>query len=201
MASKKSTTSGRRELSLKDKVDLINEKERSNKSCRDLAKMFDIGKTQASQILKRKAEFMTAYEENAPSDRKRLKVAGDMEIDEMTWKWFEAARAAGVPVAGPMLQEKARSFAIALGKPDFKASNGWLDKFKGRHNINQATVCGESESVDLTVQSCCIVNSPPLYTHASVRSCFADYQCICTCTHTHSALCHVMLIHMTYIMT
>jgi len=35
----------------------------------------------------------------------------------------------------------------------FKASNGWLNKFRRRHDISPHVVCGESSSVDvLTVQ-------------------------------------------------
>ena len=33
------------------------------------------------------------------------------------------------------------------GQPDFKASNGWLEKWKTRHNIKKLTICGESNEV------------------------------------------------------
>ena len=34
-------------------------------------------------------------------------------------------------------------------KDQFKASSRWLLRFKIRHNINQATVCGENKSVNM----------------------------------------------------
>ena len=46
-----------------------------------------------------------------------------------------------------MLQEEACIKAGKLGHPDFKASNGWLQCFKSRHNLKQLTVCGESANV------------------------------------------------------
>ncbi|XP_064633669.1 tigger transposable element-derived protein 6-like [Lineus longissimus] len=139
----------RRELQLQDKIKLIKAMDSEGKSCRQLAEMFDIGKTQVSTILKRKAEYLDAYEENAPTERKRLKVSSELQgVDDLTWKWFQQARSHSLPVSGPMIQEKARQFALGLDKKDFKASNGWLEKWKIRHNINQATICGESESVD-----------------------------------------------------
>ena len=46
-----------------------------------------------------------------------------------------------------MLQEEALLIAERLENSRFKASNGWLQSFKVRHNLKMLTVCGESASV------------------------------------------------------
>ena len=100
-----------RELSLKKKVQLI--KESKGKSQRALAEIFKVGKTQVQQILKRKAEYMTAFEENSPSEKKRIcPTTEHHNIDEMTWKWFQRTRTVTIPVSGPMIQAKAISACI-----------------------------------------------------------------------------------------
>ena len=48
---------------------------------------------------------------------------------------------------GPKLCEQAKQIAQHLGLTVFKASNGWLEKWKLRHNIEQLTVSGESGEV------------------------------------------------------
>ena len=100
---------------LEGKVQLIEESK--GKSQRALAEIFKVGKTQLQQILKRKAEYMTAFEENSPSEKKKVCLTTEHHnIDEMTWKWFQRTRTANVPVSGPMIQAKAIWFAETIGK-------------------------------------------------------------------------------------
>ncbi|XP_045174463.2 tigger transposable element-derived protein 6-like [Mercenaria mercenaria] len=123
----------RKELTLQEKVKLIGE---SN------------GKVQT--ILKRKAEIMEGFENNAGNDRKRLcKRSPVEEVNILMWEWFQNVIKQGVRVSGPMLQEKALIYAKELGisEDDFKASKGWLNRFRDRHNISFQTGCGESGSV------------------------------------------------------
>ena len=44
--------------------------------------------------------------------------------------------------------EKAKMIANALGKSDFKGSQGWLEKWKKRFAIKQVKICGESGDVE-----------------------------------------------------
>ena len=46
------------------------------------------------------------------------------------------------------LTEKAKEIAIKLGKPNFKGSRGWLDKWKKCFNIKELKICGESGDVE-----------------------------------------------------
>ena len=56
------------ELTLKEKINLIDASR--TQSQRQLADQFNVGKSQVQCILKRKAEFMKAFEENQRSDKK-----------------------------------------------------------------------------------------------------------------------------------
>jgi hypothetical protein len=38
-------------------------------------------------------------------------------------------RSQSLPVSGPMIQVKALEFVAELGITDFKASNGWLERY------------------------------------------------------------------------
>jgi hypothetical protein len=52
-----------------------------------------------------------------------------------------------------MAQSEALAAATPLGNDQFKASTGWLDSFKKRHNIVWNRVCGEFKDVDESVVS------------------------------------------------
>jgi len=62
--------------------------------------------------------------------------------------WFSKTREKNLPVSGPTLQEKAKQLAEVHGLNDFKASNGWLEKFRKRDNISFKSICGEASAVD-----------------------------------------------------
>ena len=58
------------------------------------------------------------------------------------------AREALIPVSGPMIQEEALQIALKLNVTGFTASNGWLEKWKTRHNVKQFSVAGEDGEVN-----------------------------------------------------
>ena len=58
------------------------------------------------------------------------------------------AREALIPVSGPMIQEETLQIALKLTVTGFTASNGWLEKWKTRHNVKQLSVAGEDGEVN-----------------------------------------------------
>lgn len=67
-------------------------------------------------------------------------------IDEAVLQFFKQARA-NISVLASVLQEKAELSTKHLGHNNFRASNGWIEKFKSRHEIIFRKVCGESKAV------------------------------------------------------
>lgn len=54
-----------------------------------------------------------------------------------------------IPVSGPILQSYARKVAQDLGdESGFKASNGCLERFRVRYNVNFRVISGEGAAVD-----------------------------------------------------
>ena len=76
------------------------------------------------------------------------------DVNEAAYRCYTMARERGVLISGPMLQEEARIVAERLNVENFKASNGWLESFKKRHNIKQFVASGEAGGVsEETVRS------------------------------------------------
>ena len=58
------------------------------------------------------------------------------------------SREALIPVSDSMIQEEALQIALKLNVTGFTASNGWLEKWKTRHNVKQFSVAGEDGEVN-----------------------------------------------------
>lgn len=85
-----------------------------------------------------------AHHKTDPS-RKRIRAATFQDDDGAVYTWFADVRVRKIPVSLPVLCQKAKQFAFALGVDEayFKATSGWLRSFKQRHGIVFKTVAGE----------------------------------------------------------
>lgn len=146
----------RHELTLQEKIQFIfDNKDGNGLSQRKLSDKYNISLGSVSNILKRKTEYLHDYETNQNQQSKRkFKDVNAQKLDEHVYEWFVQQRAKNIPISGPILQEKAHEISEALGDSlgTFKASNGWLKKFRMRHNISHRITNGESSFIDsLTV--------------------------------------------------
>ncbi|CAC5416811.1 Tigger transposable element-derived protein 4 [Mytilus coruscus] len=82
-----------------------------------------------------------------------MRTATYENIEHALLKWFTSVRDQILPISGPMLTTKAEEFAKRLDHPEFKCSNGWLDRFKDRHNITFKKICVEAKSVDVNSEA------------------------------------------------
>lgn len=88
--------------------------------------------------------------DEAVKERKTMKKCGYEKVSEALYVWFLQFRDKGVPISGPILQQKALHFRKEFdeGEPDFTASVGWLDRWKKRYGVRQLCICGEKLSSD-----------------------------------------------------
>ena len=74
------------------------------------------------------------------------------KLDEACYLWFQHQCATGVPVSGPLVQEKALQLFPSLyrneDKSSFKAILGWLHKLCLRHKVRELSLQGEALSAD-----------------------------------------------------
>jgi hypothetical protein len=149
------------ELKLGEKLALLADVE-GGMSYRNCASKYNISLGSVGGIIKKKDELRSRSQNNeATSSKRASRVAGDAAtIDERVFNWFSAARSNNIPISGPIIQEKALVVASCLGLRDFKASNGWLEAFRRRHNIAFRTLSGESADMDESVLSTWKENLP-----------------------------------------
>ena len=85
---------------------------------------------------------------------KRSRTSQFSDINDILYRWYLLAVSKNIYPDGSQLCSQAKMIGQSLGISEFKASNGWLEKWKLRHNIRKETVCGESAEVrGDTVQS------------------------------------------------
>ena len=128
----------RQELTIANKAKLIEQVEsRGAKKKADIAREWGLRPSTLSTIIKNKEKILTQFRSQRYAvGRRRMRTAAYPDVEEALLTWFRYARAAAIPITGPVLQGMGVTLAQELGHPEFSCSVGWLDRFKARHGLS-----------------------------------------------------------------
>ena len=79
---------------------------------------------------------------------KRKRGSKHSEIDEALFLWFSEICQKDIPLSGEIRKAKAEKFAKDLVILDFKASVGWLWRWKSQYQIQHVKAHGEKKDAD-----------------------------------------------------
>ena len=100
-------------------------------SNKNVAEKYGVPKKTVSTWLKNKEKLFTALEKSS-NKRKKVREINYPDIDNVVFKWLLSQRGKIIPIDGTFIKEKAMKYAKELGATDFKASDGWLGRWKKR---------------------------------------------------------------------
>jgi hypothetical protein len=153
---KMSSTPKRKNISLEEKYEIIQAKQKGM-STKEIAEKYGHSASTISTITNQensKKVIDALQGGEVGSAKKRMRKLDYPDLDEAMDKWYDKAiNTINTTVDGPSMKRQAEKYAAMLGYADFKASEGWLSKFKQRHNITFKTIVGEAGFVsDVIVQ-------------------------------------------------
>lgn len=149
-------------------------KKRENMKLRDedLAKEYGLDRSTITKILKQRDKWLAIDPNSNYAKQKTQKSPKFPQIEEALATWLTMTISQGNAVSDGQLQEKALEYAQMYGlRNEFQASNGWISKFKNRHQVRNGDSSGAPDvSLQITPQSVPItgtVLSPPEHSNFS----------------------------------
>ena len=160
------TTGKRVRLSLDEKLAVIRFVKCGN-SQTAAAKKFGISRPSVVKMMQEEFSISDAADSNRKAPKRKIIPSSKTKvslIEDMLYRWHVRVEidAPSLNVTGEVLQSKALEFRDAILRKygdrqeddlrnalqDFKASNGWLQKYLARHDTTSRRRCGEHSSVD-----------------------------------------------------
>lgn len=114
----------------------------------------DLSQSTISEILSPKYSYLDDGSVRL-GDIKKIRAPKFPLLDNAVYEWLQQREVEGLPISGDMIKQAATRFwskipaYASLPLPDF--SNGWLDKFRRRHYIQQSVVNQALESIKFEV--------------------------------------------------
>ncbi|XP_050733587.1 arp2/3 complex-activating protein rickA-like isoform X1 [Eriocheir sinensis] len=138
-------------LSVSQKLELLRKID-GGMSVAQVCELYGVKKQTVSDIKKARGKLENyavkfAVSGKGDATRKHMKDPKCVELDLAVYKWYTQERACGVEVRGVELAASAAKLAAHMGI-EFKASDGWLWRFRRRHGIRNLAVTDEAESAD-----------------------------------------------------
>ena len=127
-------------------------------NCREIAEEFKIGKAQTANVVANEAR---AEYENFQGKSYKHTLRGNhlnfKSINDMLYSWYKKCETSSIYVIGSILKEKSMNIKSLLNQSvleNFRASDGWLDKWKLNHGIREKQISEEFLGVlETTVES------------------------------------------------
>ena len=109
-----------------------------------VAKRLGIAKQTISNWRKDKDKIYGTVDSNQVNKkRRRVKSSPYDQVDKAVYTWFVNARHKKIPLNHGIVQVKALEFAKEFEDcKDFRASDGWMDRWKKRYNVTFKTISG-----------------------------------------------------------
>jgi hypothetical protein len=123
----------RKQFSLDEKKKILEEIDRGMKKG-DVARKYGISPSALSTFLKDRDKIeKSIHSDTIGPQRKKIRTANNEDVDKAVYRWVLDTRSKNIPVNGPLLCERAQSFARSFGVAEFKGSAGWLHRFREWH--------------------------------------------------------------------
>ena len=152
-------TRKRKAITLETKYEVVTKRQKGEKAC-DLMLEYGLASSTVATIIKNADKIVSEYECNEASNGSKrnkqsmkIKPPTYQDIDSAVKDWFRQTitNNKNVVIGGPEIQAQALKYAGFLNKPSFKASNGWLQRFRDRNHISFKTIVAEAGLVDKVV--------------------------------------------------
>ncbi|XP_050705146.1 tigger transposable element-derived protein 7-like [Eriocheir sinensis] len=146
-------------LTIQQKLEIL-DKLKAGQSGTYIAHEYGIGNSTVTDIKKTGPQLRQFTQKHLPavfhhknkdSGPRTMKLGKYQNLDEALFKWQQQHVSSGLPVRGVDLQSAAETLANDLGINDFKASTGWLVRFRKHHLLANKRVCGEITSAAIDV--------------------------------------------------
>lgn len=130
----------RKAISLATKYKMVKDIEKGDHSKKTIAAKYGISPSTLSMIIKKQDIIEQMYKANSASSytnsRKRLRLSFYPDLEDSLYNWYLKS---SVPMTRSVMIEKAMDIAKVLGYTNFKASYGFIERFKLRKGITFAS--------------------------------------------------------------
>ena len=102
----------------------------------EICRTYNIPSSSLCNFLREEPKIREVYEKNGNPNRLCLRKTPYHQLETELAKWISAVQERNIPISGPIVQDKALEMAELMAVEGFTASNGWLERFKKRENID-----------------------------------------------------------------